>query len=76
MAGIFGGALAPIIATALLAWSGSWVAVSLYVVGALAITVVALLVAPETAGEDLEERPRGRRFVREPERERTSTAAG
>ena len=36
VAGIFGGALAPIIATALLAWSGSWVAVSLYVVGALA----------------------------------------
>ena len=33
VAGIFGGALAPIIATALLAWSGSWVAVSLYVVG-------------------------------------------
>ena len=38
VAGIFGGALAPIIATALLAWSGSWVAVSLYVVAALCVT--------------------------------------
>jgi metabolite-proton symporter len=76
VAGIFGGALAPIIATALLAWSGSWVAVSLYVVAALAITVIALLVARETAGEDLDERPAGRRFVREQGRERTSTAAG
>jgi hypothetical protein len=75
VAGIFGGALAPIIATALLAWSGSWVAVALYVVAALAVTMAALLVARETARDDLEARG-GRRSVREPERERTSTAAG
>jgi MFS family permease len=75
VAGIFGGALAPIIATALLAWSGSWVAVSLYVVAAIGVTMVALVVARETAGEDLEPRSTGR-FVRERERERTSTAAG
>ena len=73
LAGIVAGAPAPIIATALLAWSGTSLAVSLYVVGALAITVIALLAAPETAGEDLEEveRPAGRRFVREREREPT-----
>jgi hypothetical protein len=51
------------------------VAVSLYVVGALAVTMIALLVARETAREDLEARSTGR-FVRETERERTSTAAG
>ena len=49
---------------------------SLYVVAALAITVIALLAARETARADLEERPAGRRFVRERERERTSTTAG
>jgi metabolite-proton symporter len=75
VAGIFGGALAPIIAVALLAAWGSWVAVSVYVVAALAVTVVALVAARETAGADLEERA-ARRFVREPSRERTSTAAG
>ena len=72
LAGIFGGALAPIIATALLAASGSWLAVSLYVVGALAVTVIALLVARETAGVDLEERPASRRFVREEAAERVT----
>jgi metabolite-proton symporter len=84
LAGIFGGALAPIIATALLAWSGSSLAVSLYVLGALAITLIALAAAPETAGEDLEqaaadeerEIARSDRFAREGERERTSTTAG
>ena len=76
VAGIFGGALAPIIATALLAWSGSWVAVSLYVVGALCVTVVALLVARGDGSARISSRVRRGRFVREPERERTSTAAG
>jgi metabolite-proton symporter len=83
LAGILGGALAPIIATALLASSGSSLAVSLYVAGALVVTVIALVAAPETAGEDLEEATveqeraiAGRRFVRDRERERTSTAAG
>jgi metabolite-proton symporter len=76
LAGIAGGALAPIIATALLAAWGTSLAVSLYVVAALTVTVVALLVAPETAGEDLEEAAAeeeraiaGRRFVRDRDRE-------
>jgi hypothetical protein len=52
-------------------------AVALYVVGALAVTVVALVVARETAGVDPEEpAASGRRFVRAREGERTSTAAG
>ena len=68
--GILGGALAPIIATALLAASGSSLAVSLYVAGALAITVIALYFAKETAGTDLDEREPavGRRFVRDESR--------
>jgi MFS family permease len=73
VAGIFGGALAPIIATALLAWSGSWVAISVYVVAALGVTMVALVAARETARDDFEGRPR--RFVREREREREPTSA-
>jgi len=73
LAGIAGGALAPIIATALLAASGSSLAVSLYVAGALAITMIALVVASETAGVDLDEREpeAGRRFVREESRDVT-----
>ena len=74
LAGIAGGALAPIIATALLAASGSSLAVSLYVAGALAITMIALVVARETAGVDLDEREpaAGRRFVRDESRDITS----
>jgi metabolite-proton symporter len=49
VAGIFGGALAPIIAIKLVGWTHSAVAVSWYVLAMLAITAVALLAAPETA---------------------------
>ena len=55
LAGVAGGALAPIIATALLAAYDSSLAVSLYVALALVVTLVALAVARESAGEDLEE---------------------
>ena len=55
LAGVAGGALAPIIATALLAAYDSSLAVSLYVAAALLVTLVALAAAPEYAGEDLEE---------------------
>jgi len=58
LAGILGGALAPIIAIALLDRFETTTAVSLYVVAALVFTVVALLAARETAAVDLdEERP-------------------
>lgn len=55
LAGILGGALAPIIATALLGTYKSSVPVSLYVVLALAVTTVCVLIAPETARTDLAE---------------------
>ena len=55
---MLGGALAPLISVALLAEFGSWLAVALYVSAALAVTLVAVLLAPETARRDL--RPAGR----------------
>jgi MFS family permease len=54
LAGILGGALAPIVATALLAATDSSVAVSVYVLAALVVTLVALAAAPETARRDLD----------------------
>jgi hypothetical protein len=56
VAGVFGGALAPIIAIKLVGWTGSAVSVSWYVLAMLAITVVALLAAPETADTALDRR--------------------
>ncbi|GAA2710904.1 MFS transporter [Actinoplanes palleronii] len=50
IAGIFGGALAPIIAIKLVAATGSAFAVSVYVAAALLLTLVALAFAPETSG--------------------------
>ena len=54
LAGILGGALAPIIATALLGRFHSSLPVSIYVLVVLAITVLCVLMARETAGTDLE----------------------
>jgi metabolite-proton symporter len=63
VAGIFGGALAPIVAIKLVGWTHSAVSVSWYVAAMLAVTMVALLAAPETAEVPLDRRP-----VAEPER--------
>jgi hypothetical protein len=49
VAGILGGALAPIVAVKLVQSTGSALAVSVYVLAMLAITGVALWFAPETA---------------------------
>jgi metabolite-proton symporter len=49
VAGIFGGALAPIVAIKLVGWTGTAISVAWYVTAMLAITAVALLAAPETA---------------------------
>ncbi len=58
VAGVLGGALAPIIAVALLDRSGSWVAVAIYVLASLLVTLVAVAMARETAKVDLaEDRP-------------------
>jgi len=54
LAGIVGGALAPIIAITLFDSFGTTLAVSVYVVVALAITAVGLAIAPETRDLDLE----------------------
>ena len=69
LAGVAGGALAPIISTALLAAYDSSLAVSLYVAAALLVTLVALALARETAGRDLEEaaKPEEREVVEQPE---------
>jgi metabolite-proton symporter len=53
IAGVLGGALAPIISLALLHHFHSALAVSVYVAAALALTVVSLLLAPETRDVDL-----------------------
>ncbi len=54
LAGVVGGALAPIIATALLTGYDTWVLVSIYSAVVLAVTLVCVLVARETANVDLD----------------------
>ncbi|HEY0358169.1 MAG TPA: MFS transporter [Mycobacteriales bacterium] len=53
VAGVLGGGLAPLISLALLARYDTPVAICVYVAAALALTVVALLFAPETRDADL-----------------------
>jgi MFS family permease len=57
LAGIFGGALAPIIAIKLVQSTGSALAVSGYVAAALVITGTGLVFAPETSGDDIHAAP-------------------
>jgi metabolite-proton symporter len=57
LAGIFGGALAPIISVALLGRFDTSLAVSLYVVAVLALTTLCVLLAPETSQSDLHADP-------------------
>jgi metabolite-proton symporter len=63
LAGVLGGALAPIISVALLDATGSPMSVTLYVVAALAITIVAVFLSHETSEVELE------RAAKEEERE-------
>jgi MFS family permease len=64
IAGVLGGALAPIISIALLSRFHTWVAVSVYVCATLLITIVAVLVAQETARVDLHaEKPEERAII-------------
>jgi metabolite-proton symporter len=55
LAGIIGGALAPIISVALLDRFGSSTAVSIYVLATLVVTILAVLAAPETSRIDLQD---------------------
>jgi len=57
LAGIFGGALAPIISVALLDRYDTSLVVSLYVVAVLTLTTVCVLLAPETSQIDLQADP-------------------
>jgi len=57
LAGIFGGALAPIISVALLRRYDTSMVVSVYVVVVLALTTVCVLLAPETSRIDLHADP-------------------
>ena len=59
LAGILGGALAPIISVALLDRYDTSLVVSLYVVVMLAVTTVCVLIAPETSQIDLHAEPAG-----------------
>jgi MFS family permease len=69
IAGVLGGALAPIISIALLKRFDSALPVALYVLGGLVITIVSVWLAPETARIDLhEERTDERRIVQDPRR--------
>ncbi len=55
LAGIFGGAPAPLIAVPLVAAFGSSLPVSIYLAAALALIVVCVLAAPETAHKSLDQ---------------------
>jgi metabolite-proton symporter len=64
IAGVLGGALAPIISIALLDRFGTWVVVSLYVALMLVITIVAVAAAEETSKIDLHaEKPEERAIL-------------
>jgi MFS family permease len=55
IAGILGGGIAPIVSIALVRTFGTPFAVSVYVLAMALVTLVALAVAPENAGRDLDE---------------------
>ncbi|MFI0486208.1 MFS transporter [Actinomadura sp. 9N215] len=55
VASVVGGALAPLIATSLYAWTDSWVAIAAYMAGVCLITLVSVLLLPETYRNDIEE---------------------
>jgi MFS family permease len=64
LAGILGGAAAPLISVALLDRFGSSLAVSLYVVATLAVSALCVILAPETSRTDLHEVARGKTSTR------------
>lgn len=68
LSGIYGGSLAPIIAVALLDWSGGTLLIAVYMGLTLLVTIVTLAVSPENRGRDLDTRPR-------PEREQPEAVA-
>ena len=61
IAGVLGGGIAPLVSIALAQSFGTPFAVSFYVLAMVALTLVALAVAPETARIDLHDEPAARR---------------
>ena len=53
VAAALSGGFSPLIAAALLAWAGSYWAVSLYIIALSIVTIIATLLAPETARDGL-----------------------
>ncbi|MGH3085967.1 MAG: MFS transporter [Rubrobacteraceae bacterium] len=58
LASVLAGGLSPFIATALLAWAGSYWPVALYMIGLCIITLIAVYLATETYRSETEERPK------------------
>ncbi|TYB48964.1 MFS transporter [Actinomadura chibensis] len=54
VASVIGGALAPLIATSLYAWTGTWLSIAAYMAGVCLVTVVSVLLLPETYRNDTE----------------------
>jgi MFS family permease len=51
---VFGGGIAPLISSALITWAaGSWWPVAIYMMAIMGISLVGLLISPETRGRDL-----------------------
>ncbi|MEH3155610.1 MAG: MFS transporter [Gordonia paraffinivorans] len=50
VAAIFAGGIAPLVATALLAWSGTYWPIAVYLIALGLISTIAMVAAPETAG--------------------------
>lgn len=57
LSGIYGGSLAPIIAVALLDWSGGTLLIAIYMGLTLLVTIATLAVSPENSGRDLDASP-------------------
>jgi MFS family permease len=55
VASVIGGAVAPLIATSLYAWTGTWLAIAVYMAAVCLITVVSVLLLPETYRNDIED---------------------
>ncbi|MFL6119128.1 MFS transporter [Actinophytocola sp.] len=63
LAGVIGGAPAPLVLAALLNWTGSWVVLAVYLVLTAVLTVVGLVLARDPAEEDAEPESRSEEAV-------------
>ncbi|HEY5878225.1 MAG TPA: MFS transporter [Nakamurella sp.] len=54
LAGVIGGAIAPLVFTALLGWSGSWVPIALYLAGCSVVTIIGLVLGRDPQPQEEE----------------------